>query len=341
MEGKEATNREKRLAVRAAKAAEEARYPLNRLWSLFEEAKAGNRTLKDDRIRYQLHIAPILGAKAIPDLTVQDMDRLRAKLEKEGKAPQTVKHVLTLVKRLLNFALHKGYVEYLPGRLHIAMPTVDNKVTENITREQAKQLLQALDEEQDQNMASLVRLALFTGMRRSALLHLQWDDLNFERGFITLRGDVAKKKKTETIPMNAQTRAVLQSLVRTTSPYVFPGKDADTPRSNISALLKRVRAKAGLPESFHPLHGLRHAFASWLASSGQVSMYELQKLLTHSSPQMTQRYAHLHDDALRRASDLAGALFSQVSERENIPKEPPQEKGSHVKGGKRTSTRHG
>jgi hypothetical protein len=43
-------------------------------------------------------------------------------------------------------------------------------------------------------------------------------------------------------------------------------------------------------------------------------MYELQKLLTHSSPQMTQRYAHLHDDALRKASDLAGALFSEAGE---------------------------
>lgn len=41
-------------------------------------------------------------------------------------------------------------------------------------------------------------------------------------------------------------------------------------------------------------------------------MYELQKLLTHSSPQMTQRYAHLHDDALKKASSVAGALFGSI-----------------------------
>lgn len=41
-------------------------------------------------------------------------------------------------------------------------------------------------------------------------------------------------------------------------------------------------------------------------------MYELQKLLTHSSPQMTQRYAHLHDDALRKASEVASGLFGSV-----------------------------
>ena len=52
-----------------------------------------------------------------------------------------------------------------------------------------------------------------------------------------------------------------------------------------------------------PLHGLRHVFASTLASSGKVDMYTLQKLLTHKSPIMTQRYAHLRDDALKRASE--------------------------------------
>ena len=42
------------------------------------------------------------------------------------------------------------------------------------------------------------------------------------------------------------------------------------------------------------------------------TLYTLQKLLTHKSPQMTQRYAHLRDEALRRASDLAGALIDEV-----------------------------
>ena len=326
MEGKDASNEEKRAAIRAAKVEEESRYSFNKLWMLFEEAKSANRTVKDDRIRYNLHIAPSLGTKSIPELTVHDIDKLRVKLEKAGKSPQTVKHVLTLVKRMLNFALRRGYVESIPGTLHITMPTVDNKVTENLTAEQVQKLLQALDEEADQVQASLVRLALFTGMRRGALLNLQWNDLDFERGFITLRGDVAKKQKTETIPMNEQARAILTALPQTKSPYVFPGRYDDKPRGNISPMLKRVREKVGLPESFRPLHGLRHSFASWLASSGEVSMYELQKLLTHSSPQMTQRYAHLHDDALKKASGVASILFSaaQNKESEQASQEAPK-----------------
>lgn len=46
---------------------------------------------------------------------------------------------------------------------------------------------------------------------------------------------------------------------------------------------------------------LRHTFASSLASSG-VSLYELQKLLTHGSSAMTQRYSHLTDQSLKNAA---------------------------------------
>ena len=45
---------------------------------------------------------------------------------------------------------------------------------------------------------------------------------------------------------------------------------------------------------------------------GLVDLYTLQKLLTHKSAAMTQRYAHLRDEALHRASDLAGDLLTQV-----------------------------
>ncbi len=58
-----------------------------------------------------------------------------------------------------------------------------------------------------------------------------------------------------------------------------------------------------------------------LASSGKVGLYTLQKLLTHKSPAMTQRYAHLGDDALKDASGLAGDIISQAvnsAEKEKI-----------------------
>lgn len=81
---------------------------------------------------------------------------------------------------------------------------------------------------------------------------------------------------------------------------------------DINKQVNRIKKRAGLPPDFRALHGLRHVYASMLASSGQVDLYTLQKLLTHKSPQMTQRYAHLRDEALRKASDLAGDLIASI-----------------------------
>jgi integrase len=57
-----------------------------------------------------------------------------------------------------------------------------------------------------------------------------------------------------------------------------------------------------------------------LASSGEVGMYELQKLLTHKDPKMTQRYAHLRDYALKKAGNVADDLIKQSTERQKKKK---------------------
>lgn len=97
---------------------------------------------------------------------------------------------------------------------------------------------------------------------------------------------------------------ILKQVEQGESEYVFPGHDGGK-RKEFVRIARRVRDKAGLPKDFRPLHGLRHTFASLLASSGKVDLYTLQKLLSHGSPQMTQRYAHLADEALRRAASVA------------------------------------
>ena len=103
---------------------------------------------------------------------------------------------------------------------------------------------------------------------------------------------------------------MLEDILRTDSPYVFPGKNGKQ-RTYIQRQVNRIKEKAGLPKDFRPLHRLRHVYASLLASSGKVDMYILQRLLTHKTPQMTQRYAHLRNEALKRASGLVPKLIEK------------------------------
>jgi integrase len=183
----------------------------------------------------------------------------------------------------------------------IELPKVNNIKTEDLTPEQLENLLKVLDQEKDIHAAAMIRLALYTGMRRGEMFRLKWQDLDFQRGFIKLVDP--KNGKDSQIPMNDSALNLFRDHPRTESEYVFPGRKGG-PRTDIKRALTRIKKATGLPNDFRILHGLRHVYASILASSGQVDMFHLQKLLNHQSPQMTQRYAHLRDEALRNASNV-------------------------------------
>lgn len=313
MRGKEASNKERR-QNQATQSAES--YTLRSAWEAYSEVNCQRSLHKTDRCL--LKYFPHLLDRPIFSITTSDIDSIRRKLErtpspfkKNGQtvmlAPASIVHVLGLIRRLINFAVRRDLCP-APEHLHFEMPKVDNQKTEVLTDEELARFLEALDAEADQDAAALIRLALVTGMRKGALLALRWDDCDFERSIITLRGEAAKKGKTDFIPMTAAARSVLDSIENRESDYVFPGRNGGK-RTDYRRIARRVKEKAGLPKDFRPLHGLRHNYASRLASSGEVELYTLQKLLTHSSPQMTQRYAHLRDETLMKAASLADGML--------------------------------
>lgn len=301
IEGDEPTNQEQREAARQT---QETR-TLERLWDEYQVSKT-LKGISQDRSRFERYIRPLWGDKEPHEITALEIDRLRLRILK-GKSPQTVKLTLSLLRRIVNFGVRRQLCN--PLSFHLEMPKVNNLKTEDLTPEQLARLLEAVGQDANVQAANFMKLALFTGMRRGELFRLQWQDLDFERGFIHIR--YPKGGQDQKIPLNEPARALLLSHPRTDSPFVFPGRDGGR-RVDINKQVNRIKKVAGLPKDFRALHGLRHVYASMLASSGQVDLYTLQKLLTHKSSAMTMRYAHLRDEALRRASDLAGDLLGQV-----------------------------
>lgn len=313
IEGKRASRKEIREAAEAAKKAEKNKVTIGKIWEQYQIIRASKKSLITDKYNFKNHLLEFAD-KAPNEIFTIDIQRFSSRLEQDGLKPASIKHCIVLLRMLINWGVNQGLCP-MPdtSKLHFDIPRVDNEKTEMLTDAQISAYFEALNKEKDQNLASLFRLALVTGMRKSALLNLQWDDCDFINRIIVLRGEVAKKGKTERIPMNDTSFKILQSIDKTNNPYVFPGKDGG-PRKELRRMAQRVKKEAGLPEDFRPLHGLRHAFASHLISSGKVSLYELQKLLTHSSSKMTQRYAHLADEALRKAASVADNVFQTNKE---------------------------
>jgi len=254
-------------------------------------------------------------------VTQDDIERFKHNLQNRELKPATIRHVLELLRRLANFAAKNNLCSGLSFK--IQMPKVENYKTEELTNSQLQKLMQVLEEESDIQVSNLVRLARYTGMRRGELFNLNWGDIDFYNKTITVKSD--KKGDQPTIPLNDMAEKVLVEHAHTEngSKFVFPGRGGKK-RTECKRPLLRIWKKAGLPDDFRILQGLRHVYASMLVSSRKVDLETLQSLLTQKSPLMTQRYARLLDESQTNSENIIADgenNLSNATEEENYVSE--------------------
>lgn len=164
------------------------------------------------------------------------------------------------------------------------------------------------------HVIAAIRLLMLTGCRLREILHLRWEEVDFERGILNLPDSKTGQKKI-VVPRAAI--EILSNLERS-SLYVIAGNNPDKPRADLQRPWQRITEHAELQGL--RLHDLRHTYASIGAESG-MGLVILGKLLGHKSTATTQRYAHLGDDPLKRTSEhIADTIMSALSA---APQKPP------------------
>lgn len=158
------------------------------------------------------------------------------------------------------------------------------------------------------SVADQIMLLLLTGCRRSEISNLTWEEVDLPGATLRLKDS---KTGAKDVVLNGPARDVLARQERLeTSPFVFPStKDPSKPFAVWTKVWDRIRKAAEL-EDFR-IHDLRHSFASVGASSG-MGLPVVGALLGHTQASTTQRYAHLYDDPLRKASDVIGVELANA-----------------------------
>ncbi len=128
-----------------------------------------------------------------------------------------------------------------------------------------------------------------TGMRKTEILTLTWDNVDLKHGFILL--NITKNDERREIPINKTLRESLLGLNRRLDvPYLFfdvlSGKRYLDVKRSFNTACRRAKIK-----DFR-FNDLRHTFASHLVMAG-VDIMTVKDLLGHKSLNMTLRYAHL------------------------------------------------
>jgi integrase len=257
----------------------------------------------DERILRQ-HISPVFGARKLAAIERQDVEDWLCRLTSGGLAPATCNRALSVFKTLCQEAALRGFLPAGQSPCAGVSPLKGCTLRERyLTEEEAQKLMRRL-EQCGRPEASALRLLLLTGARKSEILRARWENVRTDLRLLIV--PLSKSGRPRHIPLSAAAIAVLRALPRVPgSPWLFPGKAPGKPLSDLYSFWNSIRKELGLDGV--RIHDLRHSYASFLVNSGH-SLYEVQKLLGHSDPRTTMRYAHLGQAPLLAAAAPASGL---------------------------------
>jgi integrase len=245
----------------------------------------------------ETHLKPFFGKMRLATIRRKDVAAyINSRMGEVGDGT-IIKEVNTL-KRLFNIAVEGEKILVNPAN-RAPVPKAPEGRVRYLSAEELSKVLRACPEW----LRPIAGLAVVTGMRRGEMLRIRWEDVSIPRREIRLRH--TKSGKERHAPINDLVMQVLTSMGAGTHKLrglLFPGV---TPEQVTVAFI-RACEDAGVSD--FSLHDLRHHFSATLRMNG-VDLHTLQKLLGHSDPRMTDRYAHLSQTFLLDAAKrLDGVL---------------------------------
>lgn len=267
---------------------------------------------RDDQAMLRNHLTPHFGTMPVDEITRATVVRFHDKMAGGGRKV-AANRAVALVSKMWNFGRERGLV---PEALPNPAQGVQNRKFEvrrnrYVTVEEMPKLRVALDAETDPYAKGFIWLTLFTGCRLSELLYLRWEDvgtLTVDGAQVTvIRIRDTKSGKPHTLPLSPEAVMRLYEIPRSAGGgLIFRGTRKDG-TLYVRGAWERIREGAGLQDV--RIHDLRHTMASWGANAG-ISLAALQAMLNHSSPQVTDRYAHMAMGSLVQSVNKVGGLIA-------------------------------
>jgi integrase len=281
-------------------------------------------TLEMDRTRIKRHVLPLIGRKRLKTLMKADIERFLSDVA-AGKTATTEKtkprgrsivrggegvanRTLGMLGAILQFAVERGLRPDNPVRS--ARKFKEGKRARFLSNEEIARLGEALRHASADGAnpyaVAAIRLLILTGCRKSEILKLRWDEVDFAGGFLRL-GD--SKTGAKSVHLGAPAKAVLAGLPRRAdNPFVLCSEEQGKHFVGLQKVWNTVRLAAGLADV--RVHDLRHSFASVGARSGE-SLIVIGKVLGHATTAATSRYAHLSDDPIQTATERISRQIAQ------------------------------
>lgn len=268
------------------------------------------------------NILPAIGAVRLEALTPAAVQKLYNDLRRREKplSAKSIKNVHGVLHQALKQALKLGYIRSNPTEA-CTLPRIEKAEMKPLDTPDIKRLLDALD---DSEYSTLIKVTLFTGMRESEIMGLQWSCVDFKRGTITVRQQLSRPRTKGGVYQLTETKNRKPRTIQP-APYVmnllkdhrtkqlerrlqagslwddggFPDlvftTDTGSHLSHISVLrhYQRTLEKAGIPET--RFHDLRHTYAVTSLMAGDDVKTVQENLGHHTAAFTLDQYGHVTD----------------------------------------------
>ena len=261
-------------------------------------------TIRDKGIILRLHLLPAFGHLQLDEINTAKIDAFLAAKVELGLRPKTVNNYLTVLRSSLSLAVEWGELRFVPA---FHWQRVGEQPYRFLSADECASVLGAANSE---FWRVFMLFLLHTGARFGECAAIKWDDLALDGPDpvahirrASARGILGETKtgRVRDVPLNSTISSALSNFPRT-GPYVFQRTESKfMDPGSTTKFLHRICRRAGVkPFGWHTF---RHTFATELTSRG-VPTGVVQKLLGHSTIQMTSRYAHAAPSAMKAAVEL-------------------------------------
>ncbi|MGZ8913839.1 MAG: tyrosine-type recombinase/integrase [Methylobacter sp.] len=199
--------------------------------------------------------------RKLSKITVVEMSTLHMRLGKDR--PTTANRTMALVSSLYNFAImERSHALTNPAEKIKKYP--ENERDRFLQSDELPRFFDALIKEENLDMREYFLVALLTGVRRSNVLAMRWDEINLERGEWRI---ITKGNSTQTVALSPEVVTILSERQQAAiNEWVFPSTGKTGHLVEPKKAWKRLLARAGLSDL--RIHDLRRTLGSWQAKTG-------------------------------------------------------------------------
>jgi len=265
--------------------------------------KSRKRSWKKDESLLRCHILAVFGSKRLNQISKVQVQLFHTMLREEKKlSGAQCDHNLKLMRSSLNLAVDWEIIDKNPIA-RVKLFKLQNGVEHYMNDDELQRLMHVLKTDRNRMVCHIAKFLLVSGCRLNEALSATWDNIDVDNRVWVIPALHSKSKKIRSVPLNDVALSILAELgTEGKYEHLFINPRTGERYYNIHKAWDRLRNEAGLPQL--RLHDLRHQYASFLVNSGRT-LYEVQQILGHSDPMVTQRYAHLSSKSLQAAAASA------------------------------------